>query len=261
MLIYQVCLGRQKNSKLYKHCINSVKEYCKKHNIDHHLQTSPILYIKPDVFSGNRSNDSYMKHGGYLPIYEKENARYYFRSHEQIAIIDADIWIRPDSPNIFEELSPEVNFAGVLERDQPSLPWHRKKIANYSQMQYGSIRNIDWDYTKDRIARFYNMGVMLMNRSISKYLNGETPKQFLRRPRFKPFVDGRGPWKWSTDQTLLNTWIREENMVTKNLSWKWNALYSAIPNEKIKEAYFVHFFLKDKLPNGGEDVKTLMENI
>ena len=32
-----------------------------------------------------------------------------------------------------------------------------------------------------------------------------------------------------------------------------------LPNEKIKEAYFVHFFLKDKLPNGGENVDELME--
>ena len=50
-------------------------------------------------------------------------------------------------------------------------------------------------------------------------------------------------------------------MVQQELSWKWNALYTAIPDENIKEAYFVHFFLKDKLPNGGENVEELMEKV
>ena len=53
-------------------------------------------------------------------------------------------------------------------------------------------------------------------------------------------MDGIGAWKWSTDQTLLNYWIRKEKMTIKNLNWKWNALFTAIDNSKIKEAYFVH---------------------
>ena len=104
-----------------------------------------------------------------------------------------------------------------------------------------------------------NMGMMVMNKSIAKYLNGETPAQFLKRPRFKPFVDGIGPWKWSTDQTLLNTWIKEEPMKVQNLHWKWNGLYTA--NTKIKDCHFVHFFLKDKLPSQGEDVEQLMKDV
>jgi hypothetical protein len=94
-----------------------------------------------------------------------------------------------------------------------------------------------------------------MNKSIQKYLNGETPAQFIRRPEFKPFVDGLGAWKWSTDQTLLNTWIKEEKMKVKNMDWRWNGLFTA--NTKIKECNFVHFFLKDKLPNRGENVDEL----
>jgi len=48
-------------------------------------------------------------------------------------------------------------------------------------------------------------------------------------------------------------------MKIQELSWKWNALFTAIPNDRIKEAHFVHFFLKDKLPNHGENVDHLME--
>lgn len=257
-LIYQVYVG--KKSKLYDHCTASVKAYAKQIGADYECQRTPILMIKPDVFNTNRSRESYEKYGGYLPIYEKENAFNYFKSYDQIAIIDSDVWIRSDSPDVFSNIDPHIDFAGVVEREMPIQSWYIGKIKNYSRMQYSNIRNVDWKWD-GRGAQFFNMGVMIMNKSFSKYLNGETPKQFLARPRFKPFVDGLGPWKWSTDQTLLNTWIREENMKLQHLDYKWNALYTAVKPNDIKNAYFVHFFLKDKLPNRGEDVQALMKDV
>lgn len=257
-LIYQVYLG--KRNKLYDHCVASVKEYCKIHGIHHELQRSPILMIRPDPFVTNRSRESYEKHGGYLPIYEKENAFTYLKSYDQVAIIDADIWIRPDSPNIFEELPSQYDFGAVVERDMPITSKYKAKIANYSKMQYSTIKNVDWKWN-DSGAEFMNMGMMVMNKSIEKYLNGETPKQFLNRPRFKAFVDGLGPWKWSTDQTLLNTWIREEKMSIKNLDWRFNGMYNAISNDKLKNAYFIHFFHKTVLPMQGENIEELIKLI
>ena len=101
----------------------------------------------------------------------------------------------------------------------------------------------------------------MMNKSITTYLRGDSGKQFIQRPEFKDFVDGIGPSKWSTDQTLLNYWIYKEKMTVKNLNWKWNALYTAVIDYYVKEAYFVHFFLKDKLPQKGEDVDQLMRDV
>ena len=254
-LIYQVYVG--KKSKLYDHCTASVKAYCEKHNIDYVLQTTPILFIRPDPFLSNRSAECQSRPLP-LPIFEKENAFTYLKNYDQVAIIDSDIWIRPDAPNIFDDFGAEHDFGGVVEREMPITPQYAGKIQNYSRMQYSSIRNVDWKWN-DRGGEFMNMGVMVMNKSIEKYLNGETPKQFLSRPRFKPFIDGVGNWKWSTDQTLLNTWIREEKMKIKNMDWKWNGLFTA--NTKIQECHFVHFFLKDKLPEQGENVEKLMEAV
>lgn len=257
-LIYQVYVG--KRSRLYDHCTASVKAYCEKYNIDHVIQKTPILRIKPDVFSTNRSKESYEKHGGFLPIYEKEQAFSYFNDYDQIAIVDSDIWIRDSAPNIFEDMQCDCDFGGVVEASLPILPWYKQKIANYSRMQYGSLK-IQWDYRDDTGFPFMNMGLMVMNKSFAKYLNGQTPEQFIRRQEFKQFVDGMGPWKWSTDQTLLNYWVNTCGMKVKKLDWKWNALYTAIDNSKIKEANFVHFFLKDKLPANGENVKELMKHV
>ena len=261
-LIYQVYTG--KRSKLYDTCTSSVKQYANRIGAEYICQRQPILMIRPDPFITNRSRESYEKYGGFLPIYEKENAFAYLKSYDKVAIIDADIYIRETAPNIFDEIEENYDFAGVLERDMPCTPQYERKIANYSRMQYGMSpinKLFDWKDPKGRGADFYNMGMMVLNKSIEKYLRGETPQQFLRRPEFKAFIDGMGAWKWSTDQTLLNVWVKEEKMKVKNLSFHWNGLFTGIEMDKIKECHFIHFFLKDKLPNKGENVEQLMEII
>ena len=260
-LIYQVCIGQAQNSEMYKHCIESVANYCERLDIEHVVQRTPILRIKPDIFTTNRSPESYEKHGGYLPIYEKENAFDYFqKGYDQIAIIDADIYIRPDAPNIFDDLGSDHDFGAVVERDMPISGEYAMKIRNYSRMQYSGLAGVDWDW-RDWGAKFYNMGLMVMNKSIVPYFKGQNARQFLDRPEFKRFVDGEGAWKWSTDQTLLNWWVKKEEMKVKDMSWKWNALYKGVKDEYIPEANFVHFFLKDKLPDRGENVDQLMKDI
>lgn len=257
-MIYQVYVG--KPSRLYEHCTASVAMYCQEYGIDHIVQKTPILKIKPDIFVTNRSKESYEKHGGFLPIYEKENALDHFKDYDQICIVDADIWIRPGSPNIFDELNPNVAFAGVLERDMPIQDWYKQKIINYSRMQYGPLHSHQSDFKPNQLGfEFYNMGLMLMNKSIMNYTKTNNARDFIQRPDFKDFVDGKGAWKWSTDQTLLNYWLRKDGVPQQHLDWRWNALYTAVKDPK--QANFVHFFLKDKLPNQGENVEQLMNDI
>lgn len=255
-LIYQVAVGPQSN--LYNHCTESVAEYAEANGIDYIKQIQPKLWIKPDPFTSNRSKECQARPLP-LPIFEKENAFEYFDRYDQIAIIDSDIWIRPGSPNIFDQLDSSTDFAAVVEREMAITDEYKAKILNYSRMQYSQLHP-RVDFNPNHLGyEFMNMGVMVMNKSITKYLKGQTPKQFLERPEFKPFIDGVGTWKWSTDQTLLNYWIRKEKMNIQRLHWKWNGLYTA--NTKIQHCHFVHFFLKDKLPNRGENVEELMKAV
>jgi len=258
-MIYQVAVGPK--SKLYEHCIDSVAKYCKKYGIEHIVQREPILRICPDIFATNRSTESYKKHGGFLPIYEKENAFDYFDRFNDIAIIDADIYIRPDAPNIFEHFdSSAYDFGAAVERDMPITPEYAQKIQNYSRMQYSNLKDVEWHWNSLG-AKFYNMGMIVMNESIVKHFKGQNAREFLNRVEFKRFIDGDGAWKWSTDQTLLNWWVKKVPLQLQEMEWKFNALYKGVTDESIVDAYFVHFFLKDKLPDQGEDVDTLMSQI
>lgn len=256
-LIYQVYLGNRLN--LYDFCTESVAKYCKKHGIDHIVQREPILKIVPDIKVTNRSQQSYGRLG-YLPIYEKENAFAYLDQYDRIAIIDSDIYIRENAPNIFDELNDGSEFGAVVEREMPLTRQYRNKITSYSREQYEKLTDIDWK-RDDSGYEFMNMGMMIFSKDLQKYLRGQTPLEFIRRQEFKGFVDGLGLWKWSTDQTLLNYWIRKENMKMKRMDWRWNTLYKGVEDRYLKDGYFIHFFLKDHLPNKGEDIPTLIRAI
>ena len=252
-MIYQVKVG--KSSLLYDGCISSVKSYCKKYDIDHIIQTVPKLMIRPDPFTTNRSREA-VDRLGYLPIYEKENAFDYLDKYDKIAIVDSDIWIRPNAPNIFEAFNDDVDFGGVVEREMPITEKYQHKIRNYSAMQYRDLAQFI-DFKPNNLGfEFFNMGLMLLNSSIKDYLKGKSPKELIEQSKFKDFVDGKGAWKWSTDQKLLNFWVKEQNMKVQHMDWKWNGLYTA--NTKIKECHFVHFFLRDKLPMKGENFDELI---
>lgn len=258
-MIFQVCLGKEKQSKLYKTCMESVDRYAIRNNIQVIRQCSPKLKIKPDIFSTNRSKESYEKHGGYLPIYEKQNAFDHLEAFKQIAVIDADIYINENAPNIFEEFGTEFPFGAVVESEMPINGPYMAKIKNYSHMQYNSIAKSDWNYQTATGFEFMNMGMMLINcEKFKPFLKGMNAHQWLTQPRFKDFIDGKGNWKWSTDQTLLNWWLRKDKVPFKRMDWRWNALYTALQKGKIQEAHFVHFFLKDKLPNSGENIENLI---
>lgn len=253
-LIYQVYVGN--SIKLYDYCVASVARYCKKHGFDHIIQKEAILKIVPDKAVTNRSEASYGRLG-YLPIYEKENAFNYLDQYDRIAIVDSDIYIRENAPNIFNELNDGTEFAAVIEREMPLTREYFYKIATYSREQYEPLKDIDWK-VNHRGYEFMNMGLMVFSSDIKKYLRGQTPAEFLARPEFKGFIDGLGFWKWSTDQTLLNYWIRKDGVKYKHINWRWNALYKGIEDLYLKDSHFIHFFLKDHLPGKGENVEQLI---
>ena len=261
-LVYQVCLGEGRNSKLYAHCIESVSNYCEKHGFHHIVQKSPVLRITPDPFMSNRSKESCSKHGGFLPIFEKEVAFDLLDHYDQIAIIDADIYIREDSPNIFEEFGFDHAFGAVSEREMDCQEWYVSKIKNYSKMQYSPLHDKSLDFKWDEKCgfEFFNMGMILIDsQKFKPYLKGQTAKEFLSRVEFMDFVNGKGTWKWSTDQTLLNYFLKKYDVPVKHMDKKWNGLFTAVKN--IRDCHFVHFFLKDKLVDRGENTESLMEQI
>jgi hypothetical protein len=251
-LIYQVKVGE--TPAFYDECIASVTRYCERIGAVHEVQTEPILRIAP--LASRRSANALRL--GYLPIFEKANAFSHFGEFERIAVVDADVYVRDSAPDLFEELGA-ADFAGVLERELPMTDRHRRTVATYSEGQYRPLTDVDWRWDA-RGAAFYNMGVMLMGRGIVQHLGG-TPAQFLMRPEFERFVNGEGHWRWSTDQTLLNYWVKKSGMRARDLDWRWNALFGAVTPDALPAAHFVHFFLAAKMEKGGAEIPDIIRRL
>jgi hypothetical protein len=256
--IYQVAVGPQ--SKLYKYCVASVKEYADKIGADHIVQTQPKLWIKPDPFTGQRSKESYEKYGGFLPIFEKENVFEYFKDFDQVAVIDADIFIKPDAPDVFADISTDYHFAAQFERELPVNQRYSQQINKYSREQLTNsvCKQFDWDFDHPHGGEFFNSGMIVYNcKKMLEVLGNTTPKQFMQRSYFRDFIDGIGAFRWQTDQITLNYWARKDDLSIQHVDWKFNALFGALQQGKIAEAHFVHFFMRHKLPNNGENIDEL----
>ena len=250
-LIYQVYLGNR--SRLYDHCTKSVKEYADRIGADYVLQKTPILKIAPNPFLNQREGKTggWKKHG-YMPIFEKENVFNYFYKYDQCCVIDADIYVRPTAPDIFAE-SDGSTVSSVYECDLPINDAYSRMIEMFK---------LKWEFKPRTGYSFFNSGVMLYNSTKMKSeLEGMGPKQFLSQPMLEDFINGIGPLKWQSDQITLNYWFAKNKVNVQRLDWKWNALYSAISNSDMLKAHFVHFFLKDKLPNKGENIQELMKHV
>jgi hypothetical protein len=217
-----------------------VARYAKRIGAEHTVQREPILRIAP--LKSCRSANALRL--GYLPIYEKECAFAYLDQYDQVLILDADIYVRDSAPDIFAESG--TAFAGVLERDMPLTAKYAEKVRKHSWGQFSELGDVDWKWDW-RGVEYFNMGLMLLHRSLLYYLH-DTPEEFIRRPEFERFVNGEGHWKWSTDQTLLNYWLKKDGIPCTHLNWRWNALYGAVRDSSA--AHFVHFFLAAKQPPG-----------
>ena len=259
-LIFQVAVGQI--SKLYDFCVKSVENYAKEVGADYILLREPKLKIKPNPATSNRSKESWKKYGGYLPIYEKENIFQYINDYDQLCVIDADIWIRPGSPNIFKEVDSTHDLGAVFERELPLNKKYRRQTVDYSKKQLSPLKELDWKWNPATGGEYFNSGVIVYNsENMKKYLRGQTPVEFMQRPEFQPFVNGIGAWKWQTDQIMLTYWAKKEGMNVKHLDYKYNSLFKAVEPHITKQSYFVHFFMKDLLPKRGENIEELIKLI
>lgn len=238
-LVYQVCLGPRR--PLWDRCIASVRAYCQRHGFTHLLQTEPVLRIVP-IKSARSANALRL---GYLSVFEKWNAYPLLRDYDEIALLDADVYAHPNAASIFEAVPEGFDFAAAIETTMPVTPAYAQKLRSYAQAQYG-----------DSLRPFMNLGVQVVRPSFLRCFEGREMREFIMQPRFAKYVNGEGAYRWQTEQTLTNDWLRDCGASVFPFPWQWNALYGAL--RSLEGAQLVHFFLSDHL-TGDDPEKMLRE--
>ena len=252
-LIFQVAVGEV--PPFYAPCMASVKDYAERIGAHYIALTEPVLRIVPKA--SQRSDNALRL--GYLPIFEKGAAFAYLGVYDQIAVIDADVFVMPTAPDVFDAAG-DADFAAVLERELPLKPEFERKVRNYSRDMFRGLSGVwKWD---GRGVDFHNMGVMVWGAGLKAYLRDDNPEEFIRRPEFEKFVNGEGRFRWSTDQVLLNWWIKNTSIRVRNLDWRWNCIYSYVKPEALKQSpHFVHFNLAANMPRKGAEIPDIIRGL
>lgn len=258
-LVFQVSVGKHAKSRMYRTLTDRCEDYARRLGVEYQRLEEPVLRVTPSEHS-NRSVESYEKHGGYLPIFEKLNALDFLSDFDEVAVIDADVYVRSESPSIFDQVSPTASLAAVVERKMPLSRDYVAKIKGYSRAQFQSLQDVDWRWNR-RGAHFFNLGVMVIRPSVMKDFGVTSAREFLSMGENRPFIDGVGNWKWSTDQTLLNYWLKKTGSQVEELDWRWNVLYGAVRKTASYQGFFTHFFLRDLLPDKGENIDALLADV
>lgn len=137
--------------------------------------------------------------------------------YDHILYVDADVYIRPGAPNIFEAYPESALFSEIPHPRpdwlRPSQQWIKTTIAS--------------DWPDDR---YFNTGVIVLNRDSSLSLARQIDQ--CTHLQVGPFFE----------QEQLNVLLRQACLPTQSLDQKWNQFYvdAWCSNQQAQSAYFLH---------------------
>lgn len=169
------------------------------------------------------------------PCLLKQAVNSFWYRYDRVLYVDSDILIKPNAPNIFEEVPigflgvfDEFNYANASMKER-KLEYIRKYVEKHNEL-YPSVPLKVAEPIPDG---FYNMGVFVCSKDTNPHKPIENRTMRL----------GVSP---HYDQTYCNSIIKSDNIPVKSLSRNWNKFRSLIRNKRdFEEAYFVHYVGKE----------------
>jgi lipopolysaccharide biosynthesis glycosyltransferase len=173
-------------SYLY-YTVNTIKYYCKRYDID-------LRII---------SNRKYFK---YHPVFEKWQVKDYIKEYSRVLMMDTDIVIKRDSPNIFDLFQNDNVIYAVSENVEWSESWGRIDFINIED-NFGKVPK--HFYKK----LYFNSGVISYTYKHLKIFDDDFIIKHNQKHRYHD---------WG-EQTLLNYIIAKQNYTINYIDSKWNS--------------------------------------
>jgi len=179
----------QKYFEASKECWQS---YCKKHNIDFIVVNKKLPNVK-------------------FCVWHKEFVFDFIGDkYEKIALVDFDTLVHWDAPNFFDLYNDE--FCGVLENE--SLFWIQNSL-NAFRDNFAELRNVEIT-----LSEYINGGVLFFHKSHKNFF--EKLKAFYIQN--KPSFDNWNVPNTGKEQTILNLYLKKENITKKYLDFRFNTM-------------------------------------
>jgi hypothetical protein len=179
----------QKYFEVSKQCWQS---YCKKHNIDFIVVDKKLPNVK-------------------FCVWHKEFVFDFIGDkYEKIALVDFDTLVHWDAPNFFNLYDDE--FCGVLENE--SLFWIQNSL-NAFRNNFKELENV-----KITLSEYINGGILFFHKSHKNFF--EKLKEFYITN--KSTFDNWNVPNTGKEQTILNLYLKKENVRKKYLDFRFNTM-------------------------------------
>jgi len=154
-----------------------------------------------------------------------------FENYDNVLILDTDIFINSNSPNIFEELS-DYDLAAVLDGNPGRLgDWIRNRSIDYYSSLNGCIeyfKTIE-NFDVEKYSNFYiNTGVLLFNTRRMRTHIQLLKSIILDNPKIMEYLETHDS---PIDQNLFSAWLSTSNVNLKLLDNTWNWTMPDISDE------------------------------
>jgi len=215
--IFQILIGPSRNQE---YCIDSVKKYCSKYNIDHFISTKCLI------------------NGPHI-MFEKYQLFHLLQSeYERVLYLDADILITPNAKNIFEIYNDENKFYAYDENDLSEHMDRDKYI-------FENDSSIEWPKNNKNKKQYFNGGVMLFSK---KMLN-----DFIKAFSFSDIPNWNDIYYFG-DQTIINYWIAKNKIKFETIDHSFNRMDLGKMDEKNERfnSNFIHYAGPCKYGNGNK---------
>lgn len=165
-----------------------------------------------------------------------------FKNFDKVLIVDPDIIINEEAPNIFDLMEPTTDLCVVhnINRDRESTPYFenisltistlhntigvlKRKINNFSETTY--------------LEKYFNMGVFLYRpKSLSPIIQ-EMKELMFNDEELMKYLSFKECGDWFPAQNFTNAYLTHANLNIKFLPKEWNWLSPDIHTE-CNEEYF-----------------------
>ena len=242
--------GRYASSRreAYKYSISSWKKWCDKNDCE--------LFVLNDLILENDRMGICWQRYYLFDILDANEIKY-----DQIAMVDADTIIHPDTPNFFEMTDGKLCGAQF----DGSWDWVLRSLENYSKYIFNGYMMHWWEY--------FDCGFIVVNKNHKQFFQDIISFYFVNQDNL---IKVQETFYGGTDQTPVNMLVHEKGVDLKLLPYEFNMndmnrkeilgddllftkigwiyQYNAIPNNKdnqltnyFMEKTYKHFYgdLKD----------------
>lgn len=166
-----------------------------------------------------------------------------FKNFDKVLIVDPDVVINEEAPNIFDMMEPTTDLCVVhdINRDRVSTPFFEMaslivaKLHNSIDIFQRKINNFS---ENTYLENYFNMGVFLYRPKSLFPIIQEMKELMFNDEEIMKYLSYKESGDWFPSQNFTNAYLTHSNLNIKFLSKEWNWLAPDIETE-YNEEYFL----------------------